>query len=337
MQSRDIFAFKFLVNSSYEDTLYFVRKITKTKKRTDKSSFIVSIPTKLQRKIASYDINIARRLANFTRFRYFYEDVENPRCFMITIWDVELPPNGIHDKKFTTTIQRSGKTSRYVIIPKKVCSRFGWGAGTELVIGYDSQIDEYVHGAIYKNGNCFIKGDMQGREAHVCVTKFQRYRDMKYLYKAKLARKKEELAKEESDAYWSTRDSPLNYDVIMRRLGYERKNVHRLVWNKLESMNLVAIPYTDFVKLRSEMEREKKQKRKQFLQKRFGNRITWHYRKDMVRSGRYSYDYDARREKMLDDPDSYIEASADDPELYGRKSSKGKDSWYHEDETEDDS
>lgn len=55
----------------------------------------------------------------------------------------------------------------------------------------------------------------------------------------------------------------------------------------------------------------------------------------MVRSGRYSYDYDARREKMLDDPDSYIEVSADDPELYGRKSSKGKDSYY-EDESEND-
>ncbi|MGI0069597.1 MAG: hypothetical protein ACREAN_05000, partial [Nitrosopumilaceae archaeon] len=299
--------------------MYFIRKIRKTKKKTSKSSFIVSLPKKLQRRIASYDINISRRLANFSRFRYFYEDVENPRCFILCIWNVELPPNGIHDKKFTTTVQRSGKTSRYVIIPKKVCSRFGWGAGTELVIGFDSQIDEYVQGAIYRDANRFIKGDTQGREVHVCVIKFQRYHDMKNLYKAKLARRKEEIAKEESDAYWSTRNSPLNYDTLMRRLGYERKNVHRLVWNKLESMNLVAVSYTDFVKLRSEMEREKKQKRKQFLQKRFGSKARWYYRKDIVRSGRYSYDYDAHREKILDDPDSYIEASADDPELYGRK------------------
>lgn len=314
--------------------MYFIRKIKKTKKKASKSSFIISIPKKLQRKIASYDTNIAARLANFTRFRYFYEDVENPRCFMLCIWDDELPPNGIHDKKFTTTIQRSGKTSRYVIIPRKVCSRFGWCAGTELVIGYDSQIDEYVQGAIYKNGDCFIKNDTSGQEVHICVIKFQRYRDMKNLYRAKLAQRKEDLAKEESDAYWNTRNSPLNYDVMMKRIQYDRKNMHRLVWNRLESMNLVAISYTDFVKLRGIMEREKKRKRKQFLQKRFGSKITWRYRKDLVRSGRHGYDYDARREKMLDDPDAYIEAASDDPELYGEERSEIKDR-YHEEGTEE--
>lgn len=254
--------------------MYFIRKITKTKKKTSQSSFIVSLPKNLQRRIASYDINISRRLANFSRFRYFYEDVENPRCFILCIWDTELPPNGIHDKKFTTTIQRSGKTSRYVIMPKKVCSRFGWGAGTELVIGFDPQIDEYVQGAIYRDVDCFMTSDIPGQDVHVCVIKFQRYHDMKSLYRAKLAQRKEDLAKEESNVYWSTRNNSFNYDILTRRLGHERKNVHRLVWNKLEQMNLVAVSYTDFAKLRSEMERGKKQKRKQFLQKRFGNRIT---------------------------------------------------------------
>lgn len=313
--------------------MYFIRKIRKTKKKTSKSSFIISFPRKLEKKIASYDGTISRRLENFTRFRYFYEDVENPRCFLLSIWDDELPPNGIHDKRYTTTIQRSGKTSRYVIIPKKVCNRFGWGAGTELVIGYDSQIDEYVQGAIYKNDNCFIKNDTPGQEVHVCVIKFQRYRDMKDLYRAKIAQRKEELAKDESDAYWSTRNSPLNYDVMMKRMQHDRKNIHRLVWNKLESMNLVAVSYTDFVKLRAEMEREKKRKRRQFLQKRFGSKIKWSYRKDFVRSGRYSYDYDARHENILDDPDSYIEAASDDPELYGNSSRKDS---YYEDESEED-
>ncbi|MDE1767265.1 MAG: hypothetical protein KGI27_13490 [Thaumarchaeota archaeon] len=251
---------------------------------------------------------------------------------MLCIWDDELPPDGIHDKAKTTTIQRSGKTSRYVIIPRKVCSRFGWGARTELVIGYDSQIDEYVQGAIYKNGDCFIKNDTPGQEAHVCVIKFQRYHDMKNLYRAKLAQRKEYLAKEESDAYWTTRNSPLNYDVAMKRISYDRKNMHRLVWNKLESMNLVAVSYTDFVRLRAEMEREKKRKRKQFLQKRFGSKITWRYRKDLIRSGGYGYDYDARREKILDDPDAYIEAANDDPELYGDSSRKDS---YYEDESKD--
>ncbi|GEM_PF-2129211 len=313
--------------------MYFIRKVRKTKKRTSKSSFIVSLPRKLERRIASYDTNISKRLANFTRFRYFYKDVENPKCFIISIWDVELPLNGIHDKSSTTTIQRSGRTSRYVIIPKNVCNKFGWGVGTELVIGYDSQIDEYVQGAIYKNGSCFMSSDAPGHEVHVCVIKFQRYHDMKNLYRAKLAQRKEELAKDESDAYWSTRNSPLNYDVIMKRLNDERKNIHRLVWNKLEWMNLVAVSYTDFVKIRATMEKERKQKRKQFLQKRFGNRTTWSYRKDFIRSGGYGYDYDARRENMLDDPDSYIEAKGDDPELYG-KSSWRRDSHY-QDESED--
>jgi hypothetical protein len=316
--------------------MYFVKKIKKTKKSTRKSSFIVSLPKKIERKITSYNEEISRRLENFARFRYFYEDVENPKCFLLSLWSNELPSNFIHDKKSTTTIQRSGKTSRYVIIPKKVYNKFGWAAGTELVIGYDFQIDEYVQSVIYKNDNCFMTSDTSGEEGYGCVIKFQRYRDMKNLYKEKLARKKEELAKEERDAYWSTRNSPVNYNIIMGRLGYERKNIHRLVWNKLERMNLVAISYTDYVVLRTQMERERKQKRKQFLQKRYGGKATCRYRKDIVRSGKsYGYDYDARRENMLDDPDSYIEAASDDPELYGVVRPKNKSSWYDEDEADE--
>lgn len=315
--------------------MYFVRKIKKTKKSTRKSSFIVSLPKKLQRRIASYDINISRRLENLARFRYFYEDVENPRCFILSIWDHELPPNFMHDKKSTTTIQRSGRSSRYVLIPRKVCNKFGWGAGTELVIGFDDQIDEYVHGVIYRNSHCFVEGGTPEQEVHVCVIKFQRYNDMKNLYRKKLAQRKEELAKKESDAYWSTRNSPLNYDVMIRRLGYDRKNIHRLVWNKLEQMNLVAVSYTDFVKMQAEMEREKKKKRRRFLQKRFGKRAGWSERRDLVRHGkRYGYDYDARRENMLDDPDSYIEAASDDPELYGVVKHKNKSLYHDEDESD---
>ena len=316
--------------------MYFIRKIKKTKKKASKSSFIVSLPRKLERKIASYNSEIAKRLTNFSRFRYFYEDVENPKCFMITIWDIELPPNGINDKKITTTIQRSGRTSRCIIIPKKVCKMFGWGVGTELVIGFDDTIDEYVHGSIYKDAKCFLPSDSSNQETHACVIKFQRYRDMKDIYRAKLARRKEELAKEDSDAYWSTRNSPLNYDVTMRRLQYERKNLHRLVWNKLESMNLVAISYTDFVKLRADKERERKRKRKEFLKKRYGNDATWRYRKDMVMSWRHGTDWDARREKMLDDPDSYLEAAADDPETYAwNRPEKTQDLRDEEDGSED--
>jgi hypothetical protein len=309
--------------------MYFVRKITKTKKRTSKSSFIVSIPKKLQRKLESHDNEIAKRLANFSRLRYFYDDIEGSRCFLLSIWSCELPPNSAHDKDKTTTIQRSGRTSRYVIIPKKVCYRYGWGAGTDLVIGLDYDIDEFVHGLIYKDGD-FVSAE---KNPEACVIKFQRYQDMKKLYSKRLAKKREDLARRESDAYWNTRNRPSYYDVIMDRIGYERKNMHRLVWNRLFQMNLVAVPYSDFVKLRGTMEREKKQKRKQYLQKRFGVRATWRYRKNIVRSGRYSYDYDARRENMLDDPDSYTEARCDDPELYGEERSESKDS-YHEDEPE---
>ncbi|MGI0073704.1 MAG: hypothetical protein ACREA3_07830 [Nitrosotalea sp.] len=309
--------------------MYFIRKIKKTKKQTSKSSFIASLPKKLQRKIASYNKEISKRLENFARFRYFYEDVEKPKCFLLSLWSNELPPNSIHDKESTTTIQRSGKSSRYVLIPKKVCNKFGWGAGTELVIGLDYNIDEYVQGAIYKNDHCFVKDDTSGQETQVCVIKFQIYRDMKNLYRARLARKKAELAKQESDAYWSTRNRP-SYDIIMDRIRYEKKHIHRLVWNRLLQMNLVAISYTDFVKLRSEKEREKKRKRKQFLKKRYGSRSTWRYRRNLVRSGRRGYDYDAYRENKLDNPDSYIENKADDPEYYNEPNTD----LYHKDEPE---
>lgn len=306
--------------------MYFVRKITKTKRRTSKSSFIVSIPKKLQRKLESHHNEIAKRLANFSRLRYFCDDTEGSRCFLLGIWSCELPPNSVHDKVRTTTIQRSGKTSRYLIIPKKVCYRYGWSAGTKLVIGFDYNMDEFVQGSIYKDCN-FVPVE----KPEACVIKFQKYHDMKKLYQKRLEKKREDLARRESDTYWNTRNRPTCYDDTMDRIRYERKNMHRLVWNRLYEMNLVAVSYSDFVKLRAEMERDRKRKRREFLQKRFGARLTWCYSKDIARPDRrYEYDYDAHREKMLDDPDSYIEAKGDDPELYGKERSENKDSYYED-------
>ncbi|NHI02324.1 hypothetical protein DYY67_2006 [Candidatus Nitrosotalea sp. TS] len=262
-------------------------------------------------------------------FVTFTDNMEGSRCFLLSIWSSELQPNSIHDKKITTTIQRSGRTSRYVIIPKKVCYKYGWGTGTELVIGLDYDMDEYVHGTIYKDDD-FVP--VEGKQPQACVIKFQRYQDMKKLYQKKLAKKKEDLARQESDAYWNTRNRPSYYDVIMDRIGYERKHVHKLVWNRLFQMNLVAVSYTDFVKLRATMEREKKKKRKQFLQKRYGSRATWRYRRDLVRYGkRHGYDYDARMENMLDDPDAYRENMLDDPQTYGKNEMNNADG-YNEDE-----
>ena len=293
--------------------MYFIRKIKKTKKRQDKSSFIVSLPKKLQRKIESQNSEISKRLENFARFRYFYDDTEGSKCFLLSLWSNELPPNSIHDKEITTTIQRSGRSSRYVLVPKKVCNRYGWGTGIELVIGFDDQLDEFVHGTIYEN-NDFVTD--KERQPQACVIKFQRYQDMKEIYKIRLAKKKEELARQESDAYWNTRNRPFNYDIIMDRIRYARKHIHRLVWNHLLQMNLVTVSYSDFVKLRAEKERERKRRRREFLQKRHGSRTTWLYRKDLVRSRSKGYDYDSHYENMLDDPDSYLESRLDDPDLY---------------------
>jgi hypothetical protein len=181
-----------------------------------------------------------------------------------------------------------------------------------------------VQGSIYKDGD-FVPV----KKPEACVIKFQRYQDMKKLYQKRLEKKREDLARRESDAYWNTRNRPSYYDDTMDRIRYERKNMYRLVWNRLYEMNLVAVSYSDFVNLRAEMERDRKRKRREFLQKRFSVRTTWRYRKGLARSGRrYGYDYDARRENMLDDPDSYIEAKGDDPELYGEERSESKDSYY---------
>jgi hypothetical protein len=294
--------------------MYFIRKIKKTKKKLDKSSFIISLPKKLQRKIESQNKEIENRLANFSRFHYFYDVTEGSRCFLLSLWNNELPPNSIHDKTVTTTIQRSGRSSRYMLIPRKVCNRYGWGMDTELVIGLDDQLDEFVHDTIYKN-NDFVTD--KERQPQVYVIKFQRYQDMKEIYKIRLAKKKEELARQESDAYWNTRNRSFNYDIIMDRINYARKHIRRLVWNHLLQMNLVVVSYSDFVKLRATMERERKKKRRQFLQKRYGNRTTWSYRKDFVKRGRkYGYDYDSYYENKLDDPDSYLENRLDNPDSY---------------------
>jgi hypothetical protein len=292
--------------------MYFIRKIKKTKKKLDKSSFIISLPKKLQRKIESQNKEIAKRLTNFTRFHYFYDNTESSKCFFLSLWSNELPPNSMPCKE-TTTIQKSGRSSRYVLIPKKVCNRYGWDMGTELVIGFDYQLDEFVHGTIYKNNDFVTDKETQPQ---VCVIKFQRYQDMKDLYRKRLASKKIVLTREESDAYWNTRNRTFNYDIIMDRIRYARKHIHRLVWNRLLQMNLVAVSYSDFVKLRATMERERKKKRREFLQKRYGNRTTWRYRKDLVRSKSKGCDHDSHYENMLDDPDSYLENRLDNLDSY---------------------
>lgn len=290
--------------------MYFIRKIKKTKKHLDKSSFIVSLPKKLQRKIESQNKEISKRLDNFARFRYFCDVTEGSRCFLLSLWSNELPPNSIHDKKITTTIQKSGRSSRYVLIPKKICYKYGWTAGTELVIGLDCSMDKFVYDTIYENN---VTNNKQ--QSQVCVIKFQTYQDMKNVYRIRLEKKKEELARQESDAYWASRTNYRFYEIIdhIQRI---RKQVHKIVWTKLFETNLVAVPYSDFVKLRSEKEREKKRKRRKFLQKRYGIKATWQYRKDLVRSKSKGYDYDSHYENMLDDPDSYLESKLGDPDLY---------------------
>jgi hypothetical protein len=289
--------------------MYFIRTVRKTKKRTSKSSFIISLPKKLQRKIESKNGEISKRLDTFTRFRYLHDDIEGSRCFLLSLWSNELPS---HNKKTnTTTIQRSGRTSRYVIIPKKICYKYGWTAGTELVIGLDYSMGGFVNDIVYENN--MTNNEQQPQ---VCVIKFQRYQDMKNIYRIRLEKKKEELARQESDAYWASRTNYRFYEII-ERIRKIRRQVHKITWNKLFETNLVAISYSDFVKLRSEMEREKKKKRRQFMQKRYGIKATWHYRKDLVRPGRrHGFDYDAYNENKLDDPDSYHENMSDDPDLY---------------------
>jgi hypothetical protein len=288
--------------------MYFLRKIKKTKKKLDKSSFIVSLPKKLQRKIESQNKEISKRLDNFARFHYFYDVTEGSRCFLLSLWSNEQP--SYNKKTNTTTIQRSGSTSRYVLIPKKICYKYGWTAGTELVIGLDYSMGGFVHGTIYENN---VTNNEQ--QSQVCVIKFQRYQDMKNIYRIQLEKKKEELARQERDAYWASRTNYRFYEIIdhIQRI---RKQVHKIAWTKLFETNLVAVQYSDFVNLRSEKEREKKRKRHQFLQKRYGIRATWQYRKDLVRSKSKGYDYDSQYESMLDDPDSYLESRLDNSNLY---------------------
>jgi len=282
--------------------MYFIRKIKKTKKKLDKSSFIISLPKKLQRKIESQNSEIAKRLTNFTRFHYFYDNTESSKCFLLSLWSNELPPNSIHDKNITTTIQKSGKSSRYALIPKKICNKYGWGTDTELVIGLDYQIDKFVHESIYGDNGRFVKNNSQ-QPPQVCIIKFQRYQDMKKIYGKMLAKKKIDLAKEESDTYWACRNNDATYDMMINRINSVRKQIHRIVWNGLVEINLVSVSYNDFVKLRAQKEKERKRKRREFLSRRYGSKATWRHRKDLVRFGRSGYDSDTYYEDNLDNPD----------------------------------
>jgi hypothetical protein len=282
--------------------MFFIRKVRKTKRRLNKSSFIISLPKRLQRKVETQNKEISVRLENFTRFHYFYNDIKGLGCFLLTLWSDELP-SGHADKTNTTTIQKSGKSSRYVLIPKKICNKYGWDTNTDLVIGLDYQIDEFVHESIYGNNGRFVKNNSQ-QQSQVCVIKFQRYQDMKKIYRQMLANKKTDLAKEESDAYWTYRNNYAIYDMMINRINSVRKQIHRIVWNRLVEMNLVSISYNDFVKLRSQKERERKRKRREFLSRRYGDTMTWRYRKDLVRFGRRnSNNSDTYYEDRLDNPD----------------------------------
>lgn len=282
--------------------MYFIRKVRKTKKHLDKSSFIISLPKRLQRKVETQNKEISVRLENFARFRYFCNDIKESGCFLLTLWSDELPPSHA-DKTSTTTIQKSGRSSRYVLIPKKICNKYGWSTNTELVIGLDHQIDKFVHESVYGNNGRFVKNNLQ-QQSQVCVIKFQRYQDMKKIYRQMLVKKKTDLAKEESDAYWTYRNNYATYDMMINRINSVRKQIHRIVWNGLVEMNLVSISYNDFVKIRAQKERERKRKRREFLSKRYGSKATWHYRKDLVRFGRRnSNNSDTYYEDKLDNPD----------------------------------
>ncbi|HET7336653.1 MAG TPA: hypothetical protein VFJ23_02020, partial [Candidatus Nitrosotalea sp.] len=162
--------------------MYFIRKIKKTKKHLDKSSFIISLPKKLQRKIESQNKEIEKRFTNFARFCYFYDDTEGSKCFLLNLWSNERP--SYNKKTNTTTIQRSGRSSRYVLIPKKICYKYGWTAGTELVIGLDCSMDKFVHNTIYENN---VTNNEQ--QSQVCIIKFQRYQDMRNIYRISLEKK----------------------------------------------------------------------------------------------------------------------------------------------------
>jgi hypothetical protein len=282
--------------------MFFIRKVRKTKRRLNKSSFIISLPKRLQRKVETQNKEISARLANFTRFRYFYNNIKGSGCFLLTLWSYELPP-GPTDKTNTTTIQKSGRSSRYVLIPKKICNKYGWSTNTEIVIGLDYQIDQFVHESIYGNNGRFVKNNSL-QQSQVCVIKFQRYQDMKKIYRQMLAKKKTDLAKEESDAYWTYRNNYAAYDMMINRINSVRKQMHQIVWNGLVEMNLVSISYNDFVKIRAQKERERKRKRREFLSKRYGIKTTWYYRKDLVRFGRRnSNNSDTYYEDKLDNPD----------------------------------
>lgn len=288
--------------------MYFIQKIAMTKAKASRSSYIVLLPKGLQRRIASHNQEILVRLANFSRVRYFCPIGLGARCFMLVITDKEPPPNSPSVKPQTTTIQRSGMKSRYVIIPKHVCHRNQWHAGTTLVISVKFEMERPVLVSLDSHGRLADKEE--GQEA--CIIGFQRYQDMKSVFRFRLFRKRNEIAKLESDAFFEHRNHPDLYDSLTEALKYERDNIGRTVWEGLYHDGLVAVSYADFTKLRADMERERKKRRRELARQAGRPGYTWAPRNG---AGLESKSQQSSVINNDDDPDAYLESKGDDPEL----------------------
>lgn len=284
--------------------MYHVRKIRKTKKDPDKASYIVSLPKGILQRTKSRNPEISRRLEHLPRVRCAWQ--AGSGCFLVAVSSHELPPKG-HSKDGTTTIQRSGRTSRYVIIPKKACKMFDWKAGTELVIGFSYGIPEAVHDEIYRGAE-FLAGEA-GPE--VLVVRFQRYQDMRDLYAKRLAGERAILEEARDEMLWKARHDDTQFEGIVNTMGRWKKDMRRQVWDLLYSEGLVSVQYGEYVRLRADLERERRRKRRQ----KHGISSSWNYRKNFIKG--YGTDWDARREAMLDDPGMLHELGGDDPEAYG--------------------
>lgn len=289
--------------------MYYVRKIKKTKKNLSKASYIISLPMNLQKKVESHNSEISKRLAYFSRIRYL--EIPKSRCLLLAVWSDEQPPNWTQDRERTTTIQKSGRTSRYVIIPKDACKRFCWHTGTELVIGFDYGISQDLHDVIYED---IMFPKPEGIRPEALLIRFQKYRDMKEIYGENLAERKAFLEKHKDEIFWETRHDYVAFERAMARLKEWKKKMRKEVWDSLYMSGLVCMPYVDYLKLRAEQEREKKKRNRLLRLQKKGHLATWDYRKKLVKV--YGTDWDAKREAMLDDPEYLNELRAEDPERY---------------------
>ncbi len=256
-------------------------------------------------------MEISKRLEHFTRIKCI--GVQESSCFLLTVWSNEVAPRRPYNKRRSTTIQRSGKTSRYTIIPKKVCERFHWHTGTELVIGFSYELGRRIYDTLYKDDDFFPQDDTR---PEVLVIMFQRYHDIKETYREKLAERRAFLEKHEEEMLWKTRHDGLAYERAMARIDNWKKEMRKAVWDELARENCIAVSYVDYLKLRADSEREKKKIRRRERKRRQGTKATWDHRKNLVRG--YGTDWDARCEALLDDPDTLNEMRTEDPETYSQ-------------------